>query len=183
MAEPAGRAPHSAVTGASAHEMADYISAVFAGHYSGIDSRALSLSTNLKRVLTILDQRESEAVHRKVGLAAAGFRVLAMLWIFGDMSTRDVCKLAGVSRQALAGVLSTLEKRQLIERDRATGTDRRQYTVRITPTGVDLIEPGLQMQNEVHRRFFSVLEPAEQRQLSALLGKVVAGRPHVVAGL
>lgn len=183
MTEPAGRAPHPGITGASALEMADYISAVFEDHFSGIDSSALTLSTNLKRVLTVLDQREAEAVHRQVGCAAAGFRVLAMLWIFGEMSTRDVCKLAGVSRQALAGVLGTLEKRHLIERDRATGTDRRQYTVRITANGVDLIEPGLRMQNEVHSRFFSVLDPAEQRQLSALLGKVVAGRPHVVAGL
>lgn len=182
MAEPAGGAPHQAVTGASAHDMADYIRAALTDHDSGIDSSALLLSTNLKRVLTVLDQREAEAVYRQVGCAAAGFRVLAMLWIFGAMSTRDVCKLAGVSRQALAGVLNTLEKRQLIDRDRATGTDRRQYTVRITSKGADVIEPGLRIQNEVHSRFFSVLEPAEQRQLSALLGKVVAGRPHLVAG-
>ncbi|WP_433504847.1 MarR family winged helix-turn-helix transcriptional regulator [Pseudonocardia halophobica] len=166
----------------TAHEMADMIDAVLAERYAGLDSRALRLSTNLKRLLTLLGHRETEAVHEPYACPAAGFRVLAMLWIFGDMSTRDICKLSAVSRQALAGVLATLEKRGLVERDRATSADRRQYTVRITDRGVDLIGPGLLAQNEVHSRFFSVLDADEQRQLSTLLAKVVGGQAQPVAG-
>ncbi|AQA04614.1 hypothetical protein BVC93_21770 [Mycobacterium sp. MS1601] len=163
--------------------MADYIDTVLVNRDPDLDSDALRLSTNLKRALTLLGHRESEAVHQQIDCPTAGFRVLAMLWIFGDMSTRDICKLSGVSRQALAGVLKTLEKRRLIERDRSTGSDRRQYEVGITADGARLIEPGLQMQNDVHSRFFAVLEPEEQRQLSSLLTKLVAEQSHPVAGL
>ncbi|MEU1548360.1 MarR family transcriptional regulator [Nocardia sp. NPDC005745] len=181
MAQPAMRRPPGRAK-VSADEMADLIDSVLTEYEPTLDSEALLLSTNLKRTLTLLGHREFEAVHKQVGYPAAGFRVLAMLWIFGELSTRDICKLSGVSRQALAGVLSTMEKGGLVERDRATGADRRQYTVRITPQGMDVIGPGLRIQNEVHSRFFGVLEPEEQRQLSALLGKLVAGQTHFVAG-
>lgn len=183
MAQPAVRSPSLDPARVSVNEMADYIDSVLVSRHPDLDSDALRLSTNLKRTLTLLGHRESEAVHQHVDCPVAGFRVLAMLWIFGEMSTRDICKLSGVSRQALAGVLNTLEKRGLVERDRSTGTDRRQYKVGITTEGAQLIEPGLQMQNAVHSRFFDVLEPEEQRQLSSLLIKVVSGQRHPVAGL
>jgi DNA-binding MarR family transcriptional regulator len=183
MVQPAMRPSSLDPARISAREMADLVDSVLANRLPTLDSDALRLSTNLKRTLTLLGHRESQAVHNRVGCPASGFRVLAMLWIFGEMSTRDICKLSGVSRQALAGVLSVLETRGLVARDRATGADRRQYTVRITGEGAEIIGPGLRIQNEVHTRFFSVLKPEEQRQLSALLSKIVGGQTHLVAGL
>lgn len=182
MPQPAVHSPVLGPARVSAHEMADYIDSVLVSRHPDLDSVALRLSTNLKRTLTLLGHRESEAVHQHIDCPLAGFRVLAMLSIFGEMYTRDICKLSGVSRQAQAGVLKTLEKRGLVERDRSTGCDRRQYRVGITSEGARLIEPALQMQNHVHSRFFDVLEPEEQRQLSCLLTKVVAGQRHSVAG-
>lgn len=183
MARAAMPPPSGGLGSVSAREMAETIDSVLTGHHPNLDSEALLLSTNLKRIVTLLGHREFEAVHKRVDCPASGFRVLAMLWIFGEMSTGEIRKLSGVSRQALAGVLNTLEARGLLEKDRATGVDRRRYTVGITAEGIDLIRPALWVQNEVHSRFFDVLEPAEQRQLATLLNKVLAGQTHLVAGL
>ncbi|MGQ4601324.1 MarR family transcriptional regulator [Nocardia sp. R6R-6] len=163
------------------HEMDNLIDQVLAARYPNIDSAALRMSTNLKRTLTYLAHREATAVYDRFGCPEAASRVLSMLWIFGEMLTRDICKLTGVSRQAVAGVLNTLEKRGLISRDRAKDQDRRQHTVRITPAGSDLIGPSLLAQNEVHSEFFSVLSADEAEQFAATLSKLLraqsAGHP------
>lgn len=157
----------------SAQEMAGLIEEVLAEHHPTIDRRSLRLSTNLKRAYTLLSHREEVGVHHRFGCPPAAFRVLAMLWIFGRMDTRDICKLAGVTRQAVAGVLATLEKRELIGRDRAVGADKRRITVWITPRGVDVIRPGLSAQNVTHTEFFGALDEREAAELSHLLGKLV----------
>ncbi|MGY4099385.1 MarR family winged helix-turn-helix transcriptional regulator [Nocardia sp. R16R-3T] len=155
------------------HEMDELIDRVLAARYPGIDRAALRMSTNLKRTLTHLAHREADAVYDRFGCPEAASRVLAMLWIFGEMATRDICKLTGVSRQAVAGVINTLEKRGLVGRDRAKGQDRRQHTVWITPAGSELIGPSLVAQNEVHAEFFSVLSADEAEQFAAILSKLL----------
>lgn len=157
-------------------EMDRLIDEVLSARYQQIDRSSLRISTNLKRVLTLLSHRESEAVYGKFKCPAAASRVLSMLWIFGEMATRDICKLTGVSRQSVAGVLNTLDKRGLVGRDRATGKDRRQHTVRITEAGAHVIEPILLAQNEVHSTFFAVLSDEETEQLGAILLKLVRGQ-------
>ncbi|RYF59668.1 MAG: MarR family transcriptional regulator [Comamonadaceae bacterium] len=159
-----------------AHEMDALIDRVLAARYSGIDSKSLRMSTNLKRTLTLLSHRETEAVYDRFDCPEAGSRVLSMLWIFGEMATRDICKLTGVSRQAVSGVLSTLEKRGLVSRERAKGQDRRQHTVCITQSGVELIGPSLIAQNQVHSTFFSVLSADEAEQFGSILSKLLRGQ-------
>lgn len=156
-----------------AHEMEELIDRVLRVRYPDIDSDSLRLSTNLKRALTVLGHRELEQVYDRFGVPEAGSRTLSMLWIFGEMSTRDICKLAGVSRQAVAGVVNTLEKRGLVVRNRATTRDRRQHTVRITDDGIGVIGPILEAQNRVHSQFFSALTATESETLMALLTKLV----------
>lgn len=156
-----------------ADEMDELIDRVLRVRFPDIDRDGLRLSTNLKRALTVLGHREFEQIYDRFGVPEAGSRTLSMLWIFGEMSTRDICKLGGVSRQAVAGVVNTLEKRGLVVRNRATASDRRQHTVRITDAGISVIGPILQAQNSVHSQFFSALSDSESTTLIALLTKLV----------
>lgn len=158
--------------------MVDLIEQSLRTRYPKLESNSLHLSTNLKRVITFLTRREDVEVNEPLDVTPAAFRVLAMLSIFGQMESRDVCRLTGVSRQAVSTVLANLERRGFVERKRAESTDRRQVIVGITNRGEELITAGLESQNRAHARFFSVLDESERVELNRLLRKLVGSRSH-----
>ena len=166
----ASRQPPSSI---SAKDLDGLLAATVTAERSDIDKNVLRAATNLKRAATVLDQMEIRDVHSTTGRTPAAFRVLVMTWAFGPIEAKDVSRLSGVSRQAVSGVLATLERDGLVSRERATKADKRLVPVTITEAGAALVKENLVPQHHVQQRFLSALSPDELLTLTELLSRVV----------
>lgn len=144
-----------------------------------LDEQALQLATGLKRATNILAQLEDREMHRPAGRSAAAFRALVFIWIFGEVPARDLARLSGISRQAVSGVLTSLERDGLIVRTRGVEGDKRVAPIRVTPTGKRYVEKGIRQQNVVESEFLSPLSRDEMKTLTSLLTKLIVGNRHV----
>jgi DNA-binding MarR family transcriptional regulator len=160
----------------SAADMAARLTAAAAAGREGLDPDVLSAATNLKRAATVLDQIETARVHAPAGQSPAAFRTLVMVHAFGPIAAKDVSRLAGVSRQAVSGVLATLERGGLVRRERATRADRRLAPVTITRKGRSTVDRLVGPQNRAQAAFFGGLDAAERRTLLDLLSRLAGAR-------
>lgn len=157
----------------SAKDMDGMLAAAVTGARPEIDQNVLRAATNLKRAATILEQVETHILHGATGRTPAAFRVLVMTWAFGPIEAKDVSRLSGVSRQAVSGVLATLERDGLVSRERATREDKRLAPITITAAGRSLVEDNVLHQNEIQKSFFGGLSAAELQTLIELLGRLI----------
>lgn len=138
-----------------------------------IDPAAFTASFNLFRLSSRLLQDLEATVHRPRGLSLAGFRVLFTTWIHDQLEPRELAQLSGVSRAAVSGVLKTLERDGLVERNREQA-DRRLVTVRVTQDGESLLRETYAAQNRREVELFASLEPHQVEQLHSLMQQLLA---------
>ncbi|MFT4617395.1 MAG: DNA-binding MarR family transcriptional regulator, partial [Halioglobus sp.] len=143
----------------------------------GSDEHPIDLGTfaamfDLFRVSArVVGDLESE-VHRPLGLSIAGFRVLFTVWVFDSLEVREIARLSGVSRAAVSGVVTTLEKEGLASRKR-DHDDGRLVSVCATPAGVEMLRMAYRAQNTREGELFSALSPVELDQFTGLLRKIL----------
>lgn len=172
-----GRDPAAVTAGDLGSVIADAVTSLD----GDMDLHALRLATSLKRATNILGHLEDQEMHRPSGRSAAAFRALVFIWIFGEVPARDLARLAGISRQAVSGVLTSLERDQMIVRTRGVAGDKRVAPIRVTEAGREYVENGIRHQNGLESDFFAPLCVDEMDTLSALLTKLIVGvRPAVV---
>ncbi len=92
------------------------------------------------------------------------FLVMWTLWIWDSMETRDIAESVGISKGTLTGVAKTLMARDLIERIPST-TDRRLVSLRLSETGLKLMDEIYPEFNQAESRVVGDLSP---QQLSAM---------------
>ncbi len=107
-------------------------------------------------------------------LHPAQFGVLNAIASHGPLHQQRLAALLGVDRQTLASAAGNLARRGLVERRRRPA-DRRALDLHLTPAGRDLLERADPAALALDDRLFSALDPAEQRQLFALLQQATAG--------
>jgi len=143
----------------------------------GNDERPIDLGTfaamfDLFRVSArVVGDLESE-VHRPLGLSIAGFRVLFTVWVFDSLEVREIARLSGVSRAAVSGVVTTLEKEGLARRKR-DHDDGRLVSVSATSAGDEMLRTAYRAQNTREGKLFAALSPAELDQFTGLLRKIL----------
>ena len=76
----------------------------------------------------------SIAVSAPHGLPTGSLTVLALIAANPGSSQTALAGRAGLNKSALVGIVDELERRGLVERDRAA-SDRRRYQVSVTPEG------------------------------------------------
>ena len=112
------------------------------------------------------------APHR---LSWTSFVVLWVLWVWGEMESRDVAAAVGVTRPTCTGVVSTLERRRLVRRSRGSA-DARMVRVSLTPAGTQLIERLFPEFNGEEAALTAHLDAAQREDvagaLRSLLGAV-----------
>ncbi|SEU36616.1 MarR family winged helix-turn-helix transcriptional regulator [Stigmatella erecta] len=94
----------------------------------------------------------------------------------GGWTPAELAEHAGVSRATMTGLMDTLEKDGFISRENHP-SDRRMYTVRLTPQGHDFL---VAMLPDHYRRIAALMAPlneAERETLQQLLAKVASGIP------
>ena len=140
-----------------------------------VNLESFAASFDLFRVATRTIGDFDTEVHRPLGLSMAGFRVLFTVWVFGSLEVRDIARLSGVSRAAVSGVVTTLEREQLAlrQRDQADG---RLVSVTVTDAGVAKLRQAYGGQHRREQYLFSVLDEAELNAFTETLRKLLRVR-------
>lgn len=138
-----------------------------------LDFEALLAVSNIYRAATAIRTRMEKDVLTPAGLTWGGFTILFVLWVWGDRETGTLANDCGVAKGTLSGMLSTLERSDLVQRRRHSD-DGRRVVVSLTTQGEAKIEEVFPLFNEQEARFTGRLDPQERNELARLLRVVTA---------
>jgi DNA-binding MarR family transcriptional regulator len=133
-----------------------------------LDFRAMWAISNVFRSSTALRRHLESTVLGPDRLSWTAFTGLWVLWIWGEMESRDFASAVGISRPTATGVLSTLQRRRYVRR-RKGSEDGRVVLVSLTPSGRRKIEDLFPRFNEEEARVASALSEEEQDRLASML--------------
>ena len=143
-----------------------------------LDPSPIGVIGRISRLARELEQR-LEPVYREHGLEPGWHDVLATLRRTGPPYRLRASDFTGALMLTSSGTtkrLDKLERAGLIARE-ADPDDRRGVLIRLTPTGLELIDRLTAAHLENERRILAVLSEAEQRRLADLLRKLQLGLP------
>jgi DNA-binding MarR family transcriptional regulator len=104
-----------------------------------LDFRAMWAVSNLFRASAAIRRHMEAKVLAADRLSWTSFVALWVLWVWGEMESRDLAAAVGISRPTSTGVVTTLERRGFVER-RKSAEDGRMVRVSLTATGRRKIE-------------------------------------------
>lgn len=133
-----------------------------------LDFRAMAAVSNLFRASAAVRRHMESRVLAADRLSWTSFVVLWVLWVWGEMESRDLAAAVGISRPTSTGVVTTLERRGWVRR-RRNSADGRMVRVSLTPAGERKIETLFPRFNEEERAVTAHLSPHEQETLAGLL--------------
>ena len=137
-----------------------------------LDFASMAAVANVFRVASAARGHLERTVLAGEGLSFTAFTVMWVLWVWGEMESRELAIDAGVTKGTLTGVVGTLERRGLVARRRDT-IDGRLVRVSTTAAG-DAMMAGLFARfNAGERRVVAGLDDDESAQLAHLLRKVL----------
>ena len=131
---------------------------------------ALNLYTKLMRSVNVV----TEKMHSHLSshkLTISQFGVLEAIYHLGPLCQKELGEKILKTSGNITLVIDNLEKRNLVIREKDP-EDRRRFTIRLTPGGLDLIKKIFPEHSKTASTVFSVLELEEQEQLGKLLKKL-----------
>ena len=137
-----------------------------------LDMESMDAVSNIYRAASAVRLRAERDVLSEYGLSWGGFTILWVLWVWRAMETAHLAEECGLAKGTLTGMLKTLERRDLVVRERVEA-DLRRVRVDITPAGLALIEEVVPRFNRFEGAATSSLAPAEKRELARLLRIVI----------
>jgi MarR family transcriptional regulator, organic hydroperoxide resistance regulator len=133
-----------------------------------LDFRAMWAISNVFRSSTALRRHLESTVLAPDRLSWTAFTALWVLWIWGEIESRDFAAAVGISRPTATGVLSTLQRRRFIRRKKAA-EDGRVVLVSLTPSGRRKIEELFPRFNAEEAGIAAALSAEEQDHLASML--------------
>ena len=115
-----------------------------------LDYEAMAVASNLFRAANAVRNHLERTVLQPHDLTWTAFVVLWVTWIWEPVETRTIADEGGFSKATLSGVLTTLEGRALVTRERSS-VDGRLVLVRLTPAGRRLMKRLFPEFNEQER--------------------------------
>ena len=154
------------------------MSSTSAEHYrtaeTGSNARVI-LERFLPYRLSVLASLTSQALAQiyaeRFGLTIPGWRIVATLGQYGVRTARDIAAHAVMHKSRVSRAVSQLEARGLVVR-RPNRDDRREELLKLTASGREIYEAVVPEALAFERRMLSVLTPAEQAILVALVEKL-----------
>lgn len=137
-----------------------------------LDFASLDAISNIYRAAAGVRRRAESQVLADYRLSFGGFTILWVLWVWGEMETARLADECGLAKGTLTGMLTTLEKRELVERKRIEA-DRRRVLVSLTDAGTALIDELFPKFNRFEGEMAAGLSAAEKRELARLLRVVI----------
>jgi DNA-binding MarR family transcriptional regulator len=138
-----------------------------------LDFEAMAVASNLFRAANAVRNHLERTVLQPHDLTWTAFVVLWVTWIWERVETRTIAEEGGFSKATLSGVLSTLEGRGLLTRERSA-EDGRLVIVELTAKGRRMMKKLFPEFNEQERVVVSALpkdrvpEAAEMLRLLTL---------------
>ncbi len=139
-----------------------------------VDMATTAATTAVFRAADRIRNHMERAVLSDYELSFTAFTVLWVLWIWGPQEARIVADRAGVSRGTLTGVMGTLEKRDLVQRDQRPD-DKRVVIVSLTDDGWEMITTLFPQFRDEQERVGARLDTDQKWTLAELLGAMVTG--------
>lgn len=133
-----------------------------------LDFRAMWAVSNLFRASAAIRRHMEAKVLSDDRLSWTSFVALWVLWVWGEMESRDLAGAVGISRPTSTGVVTTLEGRGWVRRSR-TSDDGRLVRVSLTEAGQRKIADLFPRFNAEEAELTAHLDPQEQERLAALL--------------
>ncbi len=154
---------------AGPHTLAETENAVLS-RLSGLalDYDAMAVASNLFRAANAVRNHLERTVLLPHDLTWTAFVVLWVTWIWEPVETRAIAEEGGFSKATLSGVLTTLEGRGLVTRERSPA-DGRLVLVRLTPAGRRMMKKLFPLFNEQERAVVSALPADQLRQAADML--------------
>jgi DNA-binding MarR family transcriptional regulator len=138
-----------------------------------IDYSSMAVASNLFRAANAVRNHLERTVLSENDLSWTAFVVLWVTWIWEPIETRQIALEGGFSKATLTGVLSTLEGRGWVQREKST-TDGRLVLVRMTPAGRGLMVRLFPAFNKQEQYVASPVDPAKRDSLAEMLRLVTA---------
>jgi DNA-binding MarR family transcriptional regulator len=133
-----------------------------------LDFGAMAVVSNLFRVSTAIRRQMEAAVLATDHLSWTSFVVLWVLWVWGEMESRELADAVGISPPTTTGVVMTLERRGLVQRNRHA-SDGRRVRVSLTRAGRRKIEKLFPRFNAEESAVTAHLSPQDQKALASML--------------
>lgn len=137
-----------------------------------LDFEAMSVVSNLFRAANAVRNHLERSVLSRSDLTWTAFVVLWVTWIWEPIETRQIAAEGGFSKATLSGVMTTLEKRGLITRERDS-SDGRLVIVSLTPSGRRLMKRLFPQFNEEERRVTMHLGSGEKKDAAHALREMI----------
>lgn len=137
-----------------------------------VDLTAAEALANLHRAVNAVRNHFEQSVLREADLTWTGFVVLWVVWIWGELETRQAAAEAAITKGTLTGVVKTLESRGLVER-RTHPSDRRRVLLRLTPAGGRLMKTLFPRFNAEEKFVLCDLDGAQVSAMTTALRTVV----------
>lgn len=127
---------------------------------------------NIYRAAAAVRRRGERELLGAEGLSWGGFTALWVLWVWGAMETSSLAAECDLTKGTMTGIVTTLEKRELVERTRVAG-DRRRVEVALTAAGEEVISRVYPQFNKIEVELVDGLTPAERQALAGLLRRII----------
>ena len=136
------------------------------------DFRAMWAVSNLFRATAAIRRHMEANVLGPDRLSWTSFVGLWVLWVWGEMESREFAQAVGISRPTATGVVTTLEGRGFVRR-RKDERDGRMVLVSLTPVGRRKIEGLFPRYNAEEVAVTEHLSPDDQDALARLLRSIL----------
>jgi DNA-binding MarR family transcriptional regulator len=133
-----------------------------------LDFRAMWAVSNLFRASAAIRRHMEARVLAADRLSWTSFVALWVLWVWGEMESRDLAAAVGISRPTSTGVVTTLERRGFVRR-RKSAADGRMVRVSLTDEGRAKIEELFPKFNAEEVAVTAHLAPEQQEAMAAML--------------
>lgn len=126
----------------------------------------------LRRITRAIDLHSRGLLH-EFGLTAPQLAALQAVGRLQPVTVGAVAKSIHLSQATLTGIITRLENRGLVTRERS-GTDRRTVFVQITESGTELLESAPSLLQDRFRRELLRLQEWEQTQMLSTLQRIAS---------
>ncbi|MCU1584694.1 MAG: MarR family transcriptional regulator [Microbacteriaceae bacterium] len=138
-----------------------------------LDYSAMAVASNLFRAANAVRNHFERTVLSENNLSWTAFVVLWVTWIWEPIETRQIALEGGFSKATLTGVLSTLEGRGWLQRERSH-SDGRLVVVRLTPAGRTLMNTLFPAFNVQEQHIASPIDASRRDEFAEMLRLVTA---------
>ena len=133
-----------------------------------LDFRAMWAVSNLFRASAAIRRHMEASILAPDKLSWTSFVAMWVLWVWGEMESRDLAAAVGISRPTSTGVVTTLEGRGWVERRRSE-EDGRMVRVSLTRAGERKIAELFPRFNAEERSVTAHLTTEQQEAMAAML--------------